>query len=121
MASYETLFIVRPDIEESDLSKVVARVEDIVKSSGGTILGSEVWGKRRLAYEVNKYTEGVYVKLNFDAAPAVVEKLRDHFRFNEDVIRDLIVQQEFTQGERREAEEHASAHEARTPDDDDED
>ena len=94
MIWYETLFIVRPDIDEDDLNKVVARVENVVKSNEGTIVESQVWGKKRLAYEVKKHTEGIYVKLNFDAPPTIVEKLQDHFRLNEDVIRDIIVREE---------------------------
>ena len=99
MTSYETLFIVRPDIEEDDLNKVVRRVEDIVKSNEGTIVESQVWGKKRLAYEVKRYNEGIYVKLNFDAPPTIVQKLRDHFRLNEDVIREIIVREERRQME----------------------
>ena len=99
MTSYETLFIVRPDIEEEDLNKVVGRVEDVVKSNEGTIVESQVWGKKRLAYEVKKHVEGIYVKVNFDAPPAVVQKLRDHFRLSEDVIRDIIVRAERKQAE----------------------
>ena len=94
MTSYEALFIVRPDIDEADLEKVVGRVEDVVKSNDGTIVESQIWGKKRLAYEVKGHTEGIYVKLNFDAPPKVVEKLQDHFRLNEDVIRDLVVRDE---------------------------
>jgi small subunit ribosomal protein S6 len=108
MASYETLFIVRPDIDEEALNKVVTKVEDVVKATEGTILDSEIWGKRRLAYEVKKYTEGIYVKVNFDAPPTVVGKLREHFRFNDDVIRELIVQQEYRRDERRDGEEDAA-------------
>ena len=88
---------------------MIGRVEDVVKSSEGTILESGVWGKRRLAYEVKKYTEGIYVKINFDAVPVAVEKLREHFRFNEDVIRDLIVQQEYRQSQRHKTEASAPA------------
>jgi len=120
MASYETLFVVRPDIDEEDLHKVVVRVEDIVKSSEGTVLESEVWGKRRLAYEVRTYSEGIYVRVSFDAPPAVVKQLRDYFRLHEDVIRDLIVQQESARDERHEATEYASAvEENRVEDDED--
>ena len=118
MASYETLFIVRPDIDEEGLNKVVGRVEDIVKSAEGTILDSEIWGKRRLAYEVKKYAEGIYVKVNFDAPPAVVGKLREHFRFNEDVIRDLIVQQEYRESGRHDAGEDAAGIEEEDAEDD---
>jgi small subunit ribosomal protein S6 len=94
MTSYETIFIVRPDIEEDDLNKVIGRVEDVLKSNEATIVESQVWGKKRLAYEVRKYTEGIYVKVNFDAPPAIVKKLQDHFRLNEDVIRDIVVREE---------------------------
>jgi len=94
MTSYEALFIVRPDVDEADLEKVIGRVEDVVKSNEGTIVESQVWGKKRLAYEVKGHTEGIYVKINFDALPIVVEKLQDHFRLNEDVIRDLVVRDE---------------------------
>jgi len=108
MPSYETLFIVRPDIDEEALNQVVSRVEDVVTASEGTILDSEIWGKRRLAYQVKKYTEGIYVKVNFDAPSTVVGKLREHFRLNEDVIRELIVQQEYGKSERRAVEEDAT-------------
>ena len=109
MIPYETLFVVRPDIEEDDLNKVIGRVEDVVKSSEGTIVESQVWGKKRLAYEVRKYTEGIYVKLNFDAPPAAVKKLKDHFRLNEDVIRDIIVRDERRQAEPARPEDEPAA------------
>jgi len=109
MISYETLFVVRPDIEEDDLNKVIGRVEDVVKSNEGTIVESQVWGKKRLAYEVKKYTEGIYVKMNFDAPPSVVEKLRGHFRLNEDVIRDIIVREERRQAEPARSEDESAA------------
>jgi small subunit ribosomal protein S6 len=94
MRAYETMFIVRPDVEAEDLNKVVGRVEDVIKSNGGTVVRSEILGRKRLAYEVKKHMDGIYVRINFDAPPEIVLKLREHFRFNEDVIRDLIVQQE---------------------------
>ena len=109
MTSYETLFIVRPDMEEDDLNKVVGRVEDVVKSNEGVIVESQVWGKKRLAYEVKKYTEGIYVKVNFDAPPTVVEKLQDHFRLNEDVIRDIVVRDERRQTEPAPVEDESGA------------
>jgi len=97
MRSYETLFIIRPDAEEDELNSIVGRVEGLIKSDGGTVLQSEIWGRRRLAYEVKKYTDGIYVRMNFEALPGVVRRIRDHFRVSEDIIRDIIVQQDWVQ------------------------
>ena len=93
MKPYETLFIVRPDVEEEDLTAIVGRVEDAIKANGGTPSEPQVWGKRRLAYAVKTYREGIYVLVSFEGPPEVVGKLREHFRFNEDVIRHIITLQ----------------------------
>jgi len=93
MKPYETLFIIRPDVEEEDMNTVVERVEDVIKTNGGTPTLTKVWGKRRLAYAVKTHKEGIYVLVSFEAPPEVVGKLREHFRFNEDVIRNLITLQ----------------------------
>jgi small subunit ribosomal protein S6 len=93
MKPYETLFIVRPDVEEEDLNTVVGRVADAIKTNGGTPSEPQVWGKRRLAYAVKTYREGIYVLVSFEAPPEVVGKLGEHFRFNEDVIRYIITLQ----------------------------
>jgi small subunit ribosomal protein S6 len=93
MKPYETLFIVRPDIEEESLSTVVERVENVIKTNGGTPSEPQVWGRRRLAYEVKTYREGIYVLVSFESPPEVVGKLQEHFRFNEDVIRNIVTLQ----------------------------
>lgn len=108
MKPYETLFIVRPDAEEEDLETIVGRVEDAIRSNGGTTTEPQVWGKRRLAYEVKTYREGIYVLISFEAPPEIVGKIREHFRFNEDIIRNVIVRQERRRSEQDEPSEVAA-------------
>lgn len=126
MRTYEALYIVKPDLKDDEIQTVAKDVENLVTSSGGAIVRSETWGKRKLAYEVNKYTEGVYVLLRFQSSAAFAAKLANHFRLTESIIRDLIVyfdekalRLEEEQKQRTEAELRANA--ARSADRDDDD
>lgn len=91
MRTYEALYIVRPDLSDDEIQTVAKRVESLVTDNGGSIVRSEIWGKRKLAYEVKHFTEGAYVLLRFEANPEFVAKLEEFFRVSEDVIRDLVV------------------------------
>ena len=91
MRTYEALYIVRPDIKDDEIQTVAKEVEQLVVDSGGAIVRSEVWGKRRLAYEVKGFHEGCYVLMRFQSTPVFVSKLSTHFRISENVIRDLVV------------------------------
>lgn len=127
MRTYEALYIVKPDIKDDEIQAVAKDVETLVTSNGGAIVRSETWGKRKLAYEVDNYTEGVYVLLRFQSQPAFVSKLANHFRLTESIIRDLIVyfseqdlRLEEEQKRRTEAELRASAARSAERDEDDE-
>lgn len=91
MRTYEALYIVRPDIEDDEIQTVANGVESLVTSQGGAIVRSEIWGKRKLAYKVKKFPEGVYVLLRFQADAAFVSRLEQHFRLSEAIIRHLVV------------------------------
>ena len=91
MRTYETLYIIRPELEEDAVQTVATGVESLITESGGAIVRSEIWGKRRLAYEVKKCTEGIFVLVRFQADQTFVAKLEQHFRLAEDIIRDLVV------------------------------
>jgi len=127
LRTYEALYIVRPDLKDDEIQTIAKDVENLVASSGGAIVRSETWGKRKMAYEVDRYTEGVYVLLRFEAQAAFVAKLANHFRLTESIIRDIIVyfdektlRLEEEQKRRTEAELRASAARAAERDDDDE-
>src|SRR5271166_1771600 len=88
--NYELMFIVRPDMVEEDLSKLISTLESSVTSAGGTAK-SEIWGKRRLAYKVGKFNDGIFVLMMIDAVGAVVHEVERRLRVTEPVIKFLTV------------------------------
>jgi len=91
LRTYEALYIVRPDIKDDEIQAVADSIQALVTEAGGTIVRSEIWGKRKLAYEVKHFTEGCYVLLRFESDAALAKRLENHFRISESVIRYLIV------------------------------
>jgi len=91
LRTYETLFIVQPNATDEEVEAVTNGVENLVTSDGGVIAERDIWGKRRLAYEVKKFTEGIYVLVRFQSDAEVVQKLENNFKLNDDVIRYLVV------------------------------
>ncbi|HAP93045.1 MAG TPA: 30S ribosomal protein S6 [Desulfotomaculum sp.] len=91
MVSYESLFILRPDLEEEKISEMMEKFRLLVENNGGEIARLEKWGKRRLAYEIEHLREGLYIILQFRADPAVVKELDRIFKITDEVIRHIIV------------------------------
>ncbi|MDX9972945.1 MAG: 30S ribosomal protein S6 [FCB group bacterium] len=91
MRTYEALYIIRPDKSEDEVQTIDKQVQSLVTNNGGTIVRSEIWGKRRLAYEVNHFTEGHYILMRFESQAAFVARLEGFFRLDESVIRSLVV------------------------------
>ncbi|MGI6359208.1 MAG: 30S ribosomal protein S6 [Bacillota bacterium] len=94
MRQYETMFILRPEFDKEQSQEVAARFIRIIPDNGGTIQKISEWGKRRLAYEVKKYHEGIYILVEFTADAAVTKELERNFKISEDVIRYLIVRKD---------------------------
>jgi small subunit ribosomal protein S6 len=91
MRTYEALFIVQPNAGEDEVQTMVQGVETLIANEGGTVVRSEIWGKRRLAYEVSGFSEGVYILIRFESSAEFPNKLESSFKLNEDVIRYIIV------------------------------
>lgn len=91
MPLYESVFIVRQDIPNTQVESLTAACTDIITKGGGKVTKTEQWGLRTLTYKIKKNRKGHYVHFNFDApAPAVIEYERT-LRINEDVLRYLTV------------------------------
>lgn len=88
---YEVMFIVRPDVADEDLDKLIAGLEQTVTNGGGTIRSTEKMGRRKLAYTVRKFSEGIYVLLTIDADGPLVAELERRMRVTEPVIKFLTV------------------------------
>ncbi|GIO39235.1 MULTISPECIES: 30S ribosomal protein S6 [Paenibacillus] len=89
MRKYELMYIIRPDLEQEAVQAAVEKFQGIIQN-GGEITKHDVMGKRRLAYEINKIRDGVYVLVNFTAAPEVVAELERILKISDEVIRYLI-------------------------------
>lgn len=90
MRKYELMYIIRTDLEQEAVDATVEKIQAII-NNGGEIESHEVLGKRRLAYEINKYRDGIYVLVKFNATPEIVAELDRVIRITDEVIRHLIV------------------------------
>jgi small subunit ribosomal protein S6 len=91
MQLYESIFIIHPELSEEDVEEHIRRVENLVTRLGGEILKTERWGKKRLAYEVNKHRYGFYVLLRLRTNPAILPELERHYRLTEGIIKSIVI------------------------------
>ena len=91
MRDYEVLYIVRADYDDEKVQDAVKRVNTLIQRSGGTAERTNLWGKRKLAYEVKHQKEGAYVLQDFQLEPERVPELEAALKITEEVMRHLIV------------------------------
>ena len=96
MKKYESIFVIRPDASEETVAEASEKAQQQVTRNGGIILALENWGRKKLAYEIKRFTEGIYIKLDFEAPGDVVDKLARHLTLAEEVIRYQTTRQEET-------------------------
>ncbi len=94
MRHYETLFIINPDLTEEDTAATVEKFAGILTDGGATMVKLDHWGRRRLAYEVKKFSKGYYVLFEYGASPEAVAEMERNFKIDERVIRFLTVKKE---------------------------
>ena len=90
---YETMYILRPDIAEDEVNNHIDKYNQLLKEFGGNILDSQMRGKRRLAYQIAKHREGIYVQLSHQGDGQHIFKIEKAMRLSEDVIRYMTVKQ----------------------------
>ena len=88
---YEVMFIVRPDVAEEDLDKLIAGLEQTITNGGGKLRSTEKLGRRKLAYMVRKFNDGNYVLLTVDADGVLIAELERRLRVSEPVIKFITV------------------------------
>ena len=91
---YETMYILRPNIAEDEVTNHIDKYNKLLEELGGKILDSQMRGKRRLAYQIAKHREGIYVQLSHQGDGQHIFKIEKAMRLSEDVIRYLTVKQE---------------------------
>jgi len=88
---YENLFIVKPDATEEEIEHLVDQMSKHVTNGGGTVDKVDKWGKRRLAYRIEKHKEGSYILMQFSAEPSIVKEFERRLRVQDSVIKFLTV------------------------------
>ncbi|BDR57402.1 hypothetical protein KIMC2_19640 [Xylocopilactobacillus apis] len=91
LSKYEITYIIRPDLEESAKSELIERFDAILKDNGGEIIDSKDWKKRRLAYEISGYLEGVYHIINVNASSEAVDEFERLARINDGILRSMVI------------------------------
>jgi len=88
---YETTFIVNASLDDAQIEAAIGRVQDVITKNGGTIHAINRWGRKRLAYAINKKTTGYYVNLEFEAPGSIVALLERSYLLDELILRYLTI------------------------------
>lgn len=97
---YETMYILRPDLNDEDVDKVIDKYQTLLRENGAEITETLHRNKRRLAYEIDNFREGIYIQMNYEADGSQVAVLERAMRLSEEVIRYLTIRQEAPKAEK---------------------
>jgi len=91
---YEIMVILDASLEERTVAPSLDTYLNVIRTAGGSVEKLDVWGRRRLAYEIKKKTEGIYAVIDLQATPAAVAELDRQLRLNESVLRTKVIRPE---------------------------
>ena len=91
MRHYEVMVILDPTLDERTVAPSLDTFLNVVKSDGGTVTKVDVWGRRRMAYEIDKHAEGIYAVVDLEANPSAVVELDRQLNLNESVLRTKVL------------------------------
>ena len=94
MHQYELMVILDPEVDERTIAPSLEKFLNVITNDGGTIENVDIWGRRRLAYEINQKAEGIYAVVNFTAAPASTTELDRQLKLSEAVMRTKVLRAE---------------------------
>lgn len=94
MHQYELMVILDPEIDERTVAPSLDKFLNVIRNDGGTIENIDIWGKRRLAYEIQKKSEGIYAVVNFTAESATTDELDRQLKLSEAVLRTKVLRAE---------------------------
>jgi small subunit ribosomal protein S6 len=94
MRPYELMVIIDPEVEERTVEPSLQKFLNVITNDGGTIEKVDIWGRRRLDYDIKKKSEGIYAVVNFTATPATAKELDRQLGLNETIMRTKIIRPE---------------------------
>lgn len=93
MNKYESVIIIRPNLEEGEIEGIVTEITDLINENG-KVIEVDKKGIKKLAYEINKCKEGYYITFDFEAAPSIISELERYYRITENIIKFITVRKD---------------------------
>jgi small subunit ribosomal protein S6 len=97
MNIYENIVILDSTLSDEESEGALTKIKELITGSGGEVLKVDMWGRRKLAYEIKKHKKGLYVLLLYKTPPATIKKLEDFYRVFDSVIKYMIIKLESKQ------------------------
>lgn len=94
MRAYETMYIIKPELDEEQTNAVIEKFNTLIANNGGEITKVDKWGKRKLAYEIKKNRDGFYVLMHFNGVAETASELDRVFRITDEVIKHMTLREE---------------------------
>ncbi|MCY6485355.1 30S ribosomal protein S6 [Clostridium aestuarii] len=94
MRNYETLFILHPSLDEEAIKANIEKFKGVIENNGGVVDNVDEWGRRKLAYPIQKVNEGYYTLVNFKSSPELPKELERVFRITDGVLRFMVINPE---------------------------
>lgn len=94
MRKYEMMVILNPEIDERTVAPALEKLLNIVSTNGGSVDSTDIWGKRRLAYQIEKHSEGIYAVIDMTTTPQIAEELTRQLSLNESVLRTKLLRRD---------------------------
>jgi len=91
MRNYELMYVIKPDLEEEKLAEVVEKYNNLIANNKGEVVAADKWGKRRLAYEINDYREGIYMLVNFKGEAETAAEIDRIMKISDEILRFMII------------------------------
>ena len=91
MRAYEVMVILDPSLEERTVGPSLDKYLNVIRKDGGSVESVDIWGRRRMAYEIKKHQEGIYAVVNLTAEPASVKELDRQLTLNESILRTKVI------------------------------
>ena len=115
MNIYENVVILNASLPDEEISGAVSKIKDIIINAGGEILVAEMWGRRKLSYDIKKQNKGFYTLLIFKTPPATVKKLEEFYKVFDPVIKYMVIKLDPKQVKHLEKTQATEAEQAATP------
>lgn len=101
MRHYELAVILEPSLDERTVAPSLETFLNVVRKDGGSVENVEIWGRRRLAYEIDKHAEGIYAVLDVNCEPATIKEVDRQLALNESVLRTKVMRRDPNEASRR--------------------